>query len=105
MVRVFAGDSTMTSFPRPALFVARDEPDAVDRLVALAVVRRGLAFVGSGIVFDGLRAMRVMKVRARRRIPLRRGAMPGTGRNLRHPFRGMSRRTKPRLPAEGTSAQ
>ena len=61
MVRALAGDSTMTSLPRPALVVARDDPDAVDRLVVLAVVRRGLAFVCSGIVFDGLRAMRVMQ--------------------------------------------
>lgn len=92
MVRAFAGDSTMTSLPRPAPDVERDLLEVVVRLAALPAARRGLALVASGIVIEGLHAERVVSKLERLHLALA-GAEVGTGRNLRHRIAVVSRRT------------
>src|SRR5688572_30154152 len=71
IVRAFAGDSTMTSLPRPALVVARAAPArlALVVLVVLLAARRGLALICSGIVIESLRTLGGMKKRERNALP------------------------------------
>ena len=65
MVLALAGDSTMTSRPRPATGAPGLDLAFVDLLVDFPAARRGLADGDSGIVLKGLRMRRVMAKRDR----------------------------------------